>query len=285
VVVAADGTTTIDVAVPGAVIEGTLSLDGAPPEATDSAHLVLRDATGDYAQIPWSMDGHYSVNVVPGTYDLFYSKDWTSPAPTPANQLAKLRDGVVVAPTGTTVLDIDIVSTLVTGAVTINGAPAAAANGGILVLRSPDGDKVTIASTSSASYATRVVPGTYDLYYTRTATPSNTMTEAPANHAARLKEGLVIVGRTPTTLDIDIPSASVAGGITVNGAVADAGDTGWLMLRSGDGDFATFASTNADSYMARLIPGTYDLYFSNAGSVGDSTPMNTLIKLRCFTVK
>ena len=109
------GTTVLDVEVPSAVVAGTLSLDGAPPFATDKAHLVLRNAAGDYAKIPWSIDGGYSVNVVPGTYDLFYSKDNTVQTDTPANQLAKLRAGVVVAPAGTTVLDIDITSTIVMG--------------------------------------------------------------------------------------------------------------------------------------------------------------------------
>jgi hypothetical protein len=36
--------------------------------------------------------------------------------------------------------------------------------------------------------------------------------------------------------------------------------------------------------MARLVPGTYDLYFSRTDGVGGATPMNTLVKLRCFTV-
>jgi len=56
------------------------------------------------------------------------------------------------------------------------------------------------------------------------------------------------------------------------------------MLRSEAGDYAPFASTNADTYSARLIPGTYDLYFSHADSAGDGTPMNSLVRLRCFTI-
>jgi hypothetical protein len=284
VVVGAGGTTVIDVQVPAATVEGALSLDGDPPAATDNAHLMLRDAAGDWAEIPWSSDGRYRVRVVPGTYDLFYAKDNRVPGATPVNQLAKLRAGVLVAPAGTTVLDIDVASAIVTGAVRINGAPAAAGNSGIVSLRSADGDRVTIANTASASYTARVVPGTYDVYYTRTATPTNTMTEAPANHAALLQAGIVVAPGAANVLDVDIPSATVTGTITVNGASAGTGDTGWLLLRSAAGDFATFASTNAESYVARLVPGTYDVYFSNAGSVGDSTPMNTQIKLRCFSV-
>jgi hypothetical protein len=285
VVVAAGGTTLLDVEVPSAAVTGTLRLDGAAPDATDSVHLLLRNAAGDSAPIPWSIDGHYSMRAVPGTYDLYYSKDNRSPARSPTNQLAKLRAGIVVAAGATTVLDIDVTSSLVMGAVTINGLPAAAGfNSGIVTLRSADGDRAQIASAASAAYAARVVPGTYDLYYTRIASPTNTTTEAPANHAARLRTAVVIAPGATTVFDIDIPSTTVTGMITVNGATAGAGDTGRLMLQNAAGDFAPFASTNADTYTARLVPGTYDLYFSNAGSVGDTTPMNTLSRLRCFTV-
>jgi hypothetical protein len=284
VVVSAGGPTTLEVQVPSARVEGMLHIDGEAPLATDMAHLMLRDGAGDYAPIPWNMDGRYTVNVVPGTYDLFYAKDNTVQSLTPANQLARLRSGVVVPPTGTTTLDIDITSALVTGAVRINGAPAAAGgNVGILSLRAADGDRVNIANVASPSYTARVVPGTYDLYYTRTGNLRNTMTEAPANHAALLQTGVVVAPGT-MTLDIDIPSKTVSGAISVNGATAGAGDFGTLLLRSAAGDFATFAFTNAGSYTARVVPGTYDLYFSNAGSVGDTTPMNTFSKLRCFAV-
>ena len=85
-------------------------------------------------------------------------------------------------------------------------------------------------------------------------------------------------------LDIDIPSATVSGTITINGTSAGTGDHGTLMLRNASGDFAPFASTAGGAYTARLIPGMYDLYYSHAGKIGDTTPMNTLIKLRCFTV-
>jgi hypothetical protein len=284
VVVAPAGPTVLDVDVPSAVVAGTIHFDGIPPEATERIHLVLRTADGDYAQIPWSGDGGYSVNVVPGSYDLYYSKDNTVPAATPANQLAKLRSGVVVTRNGTTLLDIDVASTLVMGTLKINGAPAAAGNSGIVTLRSADGDKAVIASTARGTFSVRVVPGRYDLYYTRTASPANTTTAAPANHAARLQTGLVLAPGATTVLDIDIPSATVSGMITINGTSSGTDDHGTLMVQNAAGDFGPFASTNGGAYSARLVPGTYDLYYSHAGKIGDTTPMNTLIKLRCFTV-
>ena len=159
------------------------------------------------------------------------------------NQLAKLRAGVVVAPAGTTTLDIDITSTIVMGTLAINGEPAAAGNSGIVVLRSADGDRVVIANTARDTYVARVVPGSYDVYYTRTATPADTTTPAPANHAAKLQTGWSLAPSATTMLDIDIPSATVSGTITINGTSAGTGDHGTLMLRSAAGDFAPFAST------------------------------------------
>jgi hypothetical protein len=274
----------LNVDVPATPLEGTIRIDGALPDEEDSSHLLLRNAAGDQAALPWTSGGTYSVRVVPGTYDLFYSQGTRSLSPIPANQLAKLRAGVVVAAAGTTVLDIDVRSTTVRGAVTINGAPANEGNIGILQLRSADGDRVTIASTASSTFSVRVVPGTYDVFYARTAAPANTSTPAPANHAAKLKAGVVIAPGDATVLDIDIPSTMVSGAVTINGMPAGEADVATLLLQSAAGDYAPFPLASSGSYVARLVPGTYDLYFSRADGAGIATPMNTLYKLRCFTV-
>jgi hypothetical protein len=282
-VVIAPGGAVLNIDVPAAAVEGAIRIGGARPGGDDNFYLLLRNAAGDQAPIRWDVDGGYRVRVVPGTYDLFYSQGL--PAGTvPANQLARIRTGVVVAAAGTTRLDIDVASTTVMGSVKINGAPSDAGNSGILQLRSADGDRVTIAGTVDPTFSTPVVPGTYDLFYVRTAAPGNTSTAAPANHAAKLTTGIVVPAGGPMVLDIDIPSTTVSGAITINGAPAGDADTGTILLQSAAGDFAPFLLTGAAPYMARLVPGTYDLYFSRADSVGGATPMNTLVKLRCFTV-
>jgi hypothetical protein len=284
IVVPAAGTTALDIDVPWATVEGTVHFDGSVAGESEAAHLTLRNSAGDFAAVLWDADGTYSVRLLPGRYDLFYSQGLTPGGAGPANHLARLRSDVLVGAGGVTRLDIDIPSTTVSGALNINGEPAGAGNSGIVSLRDAAGDRVDIANTASPTFSARVVPGTYDVYYTRTATPTNTMTLAPANHAARLHSDVVVAPGAPTVFDIDIPSTMVTGRITVNGVPAGPGDTGTLMLRSAAGDYAPFASTNADSYSARLIPGTYDLYFSHAGSAGDGIPMNSLVRLRCFTI-
>lgn len=284
IVVTAAGTTALDIDVPWATVEGTVHFNGSVAGESDTAHLTLRNSAGDNAAVLWDADGTYSVRLLPGRYDLFYSQGLTPGGAGPANHLARLRGDVLVGAGGVTRLDIDVASTTVSGALNINGAPAGAGNSGIVSLRDAAGDRVDIANTASPTFSARVVPGTYDVYYTRTATPTNTMTLAPANHAARLHSDVIVAAGSPKVFDIDIPSTMVTGRLTVNGRPAGPGDYGTLMLRSAAGDYAPFASTNADSYSARLIPGTYDLYFSHADSAGDSTPMNSLVRLRCFTI-
>lgn len=284
IVVPPAGATGLDIDVPWATVEGAVHFNGAAVAGSDIAHLTLRNAAGDFAAILWGDDGRYSVRLLPGIYDLFYSQGLTPGGAGPANHLARLRSDVLVGAGGGTRLDIDVPSTIVTGALNINGEPAGAGNSGIVSLRDAAGDRVDIANTASPTFSARVVPGTYDVYYSRTATPTNTTTLAPANHAARLHTGVVVPPVSPTTFDIDIPSAMVTGRITVNGQPAGPGDLGTLMLRSEAGDYAPFAATNADGYSARLIPGAYDLYFSHADAAGDATPMNSLVRLRCFTV-
>jgi hypothetical protein len=283
-VVIAPGGTVLNVDVPSVPVEGAIRIDGVPPDSEDSVYVVLRNALGDQALIVWDADGGFSVRVVPGTYDLFYAQGRAATSPVPANQLARLQAGVVVDAAGTTRLDINVVSTTVTGSLKINGAPSDAGNSGILQLRSAAGDRVTIGNTSGPSFSARVVPGTYDLFYIRTATPNNTSTAAPANQAAKLRSGIVVSTGAPVALDIDIPSATVTGAITINGGPAAEADVGTIFLQSDAGDIAAFPLTGAGSYMARVVPGTYDIYFSRADSVGSTTPMNTLVKLRCFTV-
>jgi len=167
-----------------------------------------------------------------------------------------------------------------TGSGSIQVALVATGAGGI-TYRLPDATSLALANPT---FSARVVPGTYDLFYARTATPTNTSTAAPANHAAKLKTGVVVAAGGATVLDIDIPSTMVSGAVTINGARAGEADVGTLFLQSAAGDFAPFPLASSGSYVARLVPGAYDLYFSRADGAGSATPMNTLYKLRCFTV-
>jgi mono/diheme cytochrome c family protein len=100
--------------------------------------------------------------------------------------LAKLHS-VSISGTGTTALDIDIPSVVLTGTIKINGTSVTSTtDAGELFLKNAAGDGVNLGDTSSGSYSVRVVPGTYDIYY-QGAMPGAT---APRNQSAKLSMNL-----------------------------------------------------------------------------------------------
>jgi len=142
----------------------------------------------------------------------------------PANRLARLHEGVVVAAGAATVLDADVPATTVSGVITINGAALAAGDTVNLSLRNAAGDTVPIAASSTGSYSARVVPGSYDVTYTAGDAAPGTTT--PANQLALIATGVVIGAAAPTRLDVNIPSATVAGSIAINGVAAGLRNSG-----------------------------------------------------------
>jgi hypothetical protein len=135
------------------------------------------------------------------------------------------------APAETTVVDdcrnhdVDIPSALLTGAVTINGVAAEPDPKARFLMRSGPNDLVEIPFTGD-SYAVRVAPGTYDLFFAATGPTLAT----PANQLALLHAGVTVAPTGTTTLDIDVRSTTVAGTITVNGAPLAEGDAVSLSL-------------------------------------------------------
>ena len=69
--------------------------------------------------------------------------------------------------------------------------------------RNATGDAFTLTAADRASYAARVVPGTYDLYFAGTDGVF-----AIASQNARLASGIVVTPAGTTALDIDVPWAT-----------------------------------------------------------------------------
>jgi hypothetical protein len=75
----------------------------------------------------------------------------------------------------------------------------------------------------------------------------------------------------------------VTGNLTYNGATVTGAGSAFLFLRNAEGDSANLGNTSSGTFSARVIPGTYDLYYQiNLG--GASVPSNTSARLGCFTV-
>jgi hypothetical protein len=265
-----------DVEIPATAVSGTFTVNGTAP-SFGANNLHLRNANGDDAVLGTvAMSGTYATVVVPGTYDLYYSNA-SALTGVPVNQSAKLQSGIVVGSSPVT-LNIDVPATTISGTFTINGSSVPPANPGVLLLQNTTDLSAFVLASSVGTYSTRAIPGTYDLYYRVYSAETGVFLYQPT----KLQSGIV-VGASALTLNVDVPTATVSGTVTVNGAqVPAAGGNGRLTLRNATAT-RPFATTAAGTYSAPVVPGTYDLYYT-AVTVGTGVPSNTSVKLRSGVV-
>ena len=272
---------TLDVTVGATPVSVALTSNGSttPGFAGDSIHL--RTADGDDAPL-----GTSATLVVPGTYDVYYVRPSFSSGP--INGSAKLQSGYVVGASAQT-LSIDVPRTTISGTLTLNGSKTpptgATATAYGLGLRNAAGDGGSIAS-QLGTYTASVIPGTYDLYGF-VAPGAAGLNSYPS---FLLQKGIV-VGSSPLTLNVDIPTTTVSGTITVNGAqrLASSDGLGKLTFQNATDTWTfaptspPYASTAGGAYSAAIVPGTYDLYYGVI-TAGKGVPSNTSVKLRSGVV-
>lgn len=275
-VVVGTGATMLNIDVPGTTVSGKVTVNGVSIGSASGkgvGTITLRTAAGDRAPLGTTGGSSYSALVVPGTYDVYFSETTRGTA-VPVNKLTKLKSGVVVGSSPLT-LNVDVAATAVSGTITVNGAAATSAAGvGTLFLQNAAGDSVGLGLTNASSYSALAVPGTYDLYYGLNLSGAG----VPTNTSVRLRTG-VVVGSTPLTLNVDVAAVTVSGAITLNGApVASDGQVA-ITLRNAEGDSAQVGTTDASSYSALVVPGSYDVYYANTS--GDlALPRNDDLKLQ-----
>ena len=168
-IVIAGSAQTLDIDIPATAVTGTITVNGAQVDKSmGTGGLHLRTAAGDDALVGTTdIAGAYSQLVVAGSYDLYYAFITGNGAGgVPVNQSAKLRSGVVVGATPLT-LDIDVAAPMVSGTLSQNGLqyPGGGSVTANLILQSASGDKATLGSTYSPTYARYVIAGTYELFY------------------------------------------------------------------------------------------------------------------------
>jgi len=274
----------LDVDVAATKVSGTVTVNGAAVKAAGEGlgTVSLVNAAGDSVVLAdLASSGSYTALVIPGTYDLYYTSLEGGP-PLPANTSAKLQGGVVVG-TSPLSLNVDIPAATVSATVTINGAAVTGAAKGQwgLTLKNAEGARAQLTTYSAASGARSglVIPGTYDLYWT------STNAEVPGNTAAKIKSGIV-VGTSAVSLSVDVPSTTISGTVTLAGAAPSVLINGltYLTLRGAAGDTVPLPIATAGTYSARVIPGTYDLYFGLIGGARDGAPRNSAAKLKSAIV-
>jgi hypothetical protein len=253
----------------GVTLEGNLTVNG-QPLGTDVGSITLL-ARGVHFQRSLSMvsPSGFSGRVPPDTYDIEVASQPTPPLlglPTTGQVLAH---GVVVGASGTTTHDIDVRLSSISGTITFAGSTPGMSN---LLLSSATAGQVRLTPDASGAYSLPIVPSTYDLVY------SSSNSDGPLRNSwAILKSGLVVSESGPNQVDADVPSATVSGRLSLVGqAVTDMNEDGMLVLRGGSRDQISLGNVSSGSYLLRLVPGSYDLYFQAKNpAVAQVAPLNT----------
>ncbi len=272
--------------IPVATISGPILINGAAPplDQYDDALISFRDLVlGEEIIAGNTRAGSYSINLVPGDYDVIYRVE-TPGAIAPHNDGARLT--TVHADTRSQAINITAVQ--LQGEFSINAAPPPADeyDDATIELESADHGTVKLGNTHDGSYDVPVIPGSYDVIY-RHETGSN----VPQNQHASFMPLTVGVGPQ----NIDIPMVELSGALTLNGAPppGDEYDDGIVHLQSipapdpipnprepnpppitvAELDRVLLGNTHAGSYQVRLIPGNYAAYYAQETS-GGTVPAN-----------
>ena len=267
-------------------LTGHLTVNGAATGLNGSGQFWLVDrATGDEALLGDTYTSSYSAAVLPKTYDVVYRYTATTIAAaqrTAGNSNRVVRTGVSLTSTAT--LDADIQAVPISGTFTVNGQPPVSGITGSVWLKSTSSDDQVLLSFANATktYTALVAAGTYDVYYRSGLLDGSGSDSATVrNTSVKLASGVVISGAR--TLDLDVPSITVSGQLTVNGALISAGQGDVVLRRAGDdpaGDTAILGQAGSGFvYSAPIAPGTYDVYFAYANNEDPSERVNQNARL------
>jgi len=273
----------LEVDIPAVALAGAITINGGPPpqEVYQNGYLYLRNrATKDAVRLGETRDGSFQVPVIPGDYEVFYVlKEGGDEVPANANAWVEQVKVPNTPEVGATV-DVDIPAVILRGDFTINGStpPDSQYDTGTISLRNDTGDEVVLGATRDASYRMAIVPGRYDVYYSVTQAGST----VPTNKEALLGEVDV-----PATFEVevvrnmDVATVSVSGDFLVDDAPPPTAtnDDGVVVLHDQEtGDEVVLGNTHEGSYERIVVPGKYDIHYSQTTSNG-GVPQNTNAKL------
>ena len=262
--------------IPVARVWGPITLDGAAPPADeyDDANVLLRDVqTGAEVIAGNTHDGEVEVAVVPGSYDLVYRSE------TPG-QVAPINDGAVLETltifAGDNQHDVEITSVSMQGEFLLDGvaAPVSEYEDANVMLESLAGGAVALGNTHDGAYQVNVIPGDYAVVYMHESGAS-----VPQNQRATIMNVLAN-GSGPVA--IDVPMVQLSGDLTVNGALPPSSefDDGLVYLGGhGNDDIVALGNTHDGPYQVNVIPGEYDVYYSQE-TAGGTVPENKRARVR-----
>ncbi|MDC3988009.1 hypothetical protein [Polyangium jinanense] len=273
---------TFNVDISTITLNGAITVNGSVPVAGNKTSAVrLRNlGTGDSMLLGRPGDASYAAkSIVPGTYDVYYYWDITDSQGLPRNESVRLKSGVEL--TSSQTFNVDIKTITLSGAITVNGSVPAAGNktSAVRLRNLSTGDSVLLGRPGDASYtAKQIVAGTYDVYYHWDITDSQGL---PRNEGVRLKSGVSLT--SSQTFNVDIPTITLSGAITVNGSVPAAGNkTSAVRLRNvATGDSVLLGRPGDASYTAKqIVAGTYDVYYHWDLTDSQELPRNEGVRLK-----
>jgi hypothetical protein len=169
---------------------------------------------------------------------------------------------------GPTRLDVDVPAVVRTGSFKLNQASPPASiyeNGEVLLRDTRSGELISLGQTRLQTYSRVIVPGTYDVIYSRLMGE----TIVPRNARAVIATGVELTAGG--ALDINIPVVTVQGQLTLDGGAFPGSNYNrariWLQGAT-EGDTLSLGTTESPSYTAPVVPGGYDVVYEGLISTG-----------------
>lgn len=285
-----DGVLDVDIVGPsGSLVHvtGAVTVNGqAVPNVTgDRGYLVFTGESASFTTSPFGATGtvSYSVDVVPGQYDLSYvaNPSLCNGATSPG---VPCTEGVVMEGASLTsdgVLDVDIPAVDIAGAITVEGQslPSTSGDRGSLSFSSDTGvfTLPSLGSSGAASYAVTLSPGIYGIALE--ANPS--LCDGDTAPHVPCVSGPVVTDANLTSdgvFDIDMQVAIVSGVVTVNGSTPrdESAARGSITFAHESGGAVSFTmeASGEERYELALLSGSYDLTYEPTYTVcsGSTVP-------------
>jgi hypothetical protein len=272
--VAITGSGTLDANLDTFTVSGTVTIGGQPYTSTGGSVWLTSTTSNDEVLLhSFPSSSSYAALVAPGTYDVVYraTPQHTSGTGPVGNTNAKVLSAVTID--GDRTLDIDVPVITLSGWLSVNGARTNSGTG-VVMLRRAGGDSAVLGTPGSgARYSTRVVPGTYEVYFGGGSTDQ----VGRVNQNARLS-GPVSLPQSRADFDVDVPVVTSGATITIDGSAVPSTEYGnRVVLRQpndavyGPRDQAGIAFLQQTSFPAPvyIVPGVYDVHVQNiyAGGV------------------
>jgi len=266
----ADGV--LDVNLTAATISGAVTLNDAafPAQVTERGAIRFENEESYAVSASFGVSGaaSYQVTLLPGTYGVHYQAnfecDATSLAPCNSGELLGAQS---FAASG--VLDLNVPSVQISGAVTVNGVTAAdhALPRGQLAFVANEGQGAITApftATGPASYTISLFPGSYSVQFVGNSAlcGNGTVPQIPCMSGPLLPSTSFMADGV---LDIDVPSRTITGAVTLEGAALPSeaesrGSIAFTLLDSEAGDSALAGDLGASgpgAYGVAILPGRY----------------------------